>query len=423
MFSTDDPLVIITEQLDRLAAEDRASWSGPAQTERAVGLLQVHGMLEAEAARAAGDWQASGAWMVDGCRHANAALARRSGRSATTCRRVLSVGRLAHDHELTGKALASGDLPVDHAATLARAIGDREEIYGDYEQDLIGPAARLDHRSFRKLVETWKHIADDLLGRDREGEAHTRRGFSISELLDGISDLQGTAEAEGAAIIRAAVDAYTVLDDTDLPGGGRTARQRRYDALIDALSASINGAVPGRPKRSTDVIVSYELSSDSHPPTSNRPAVRSSASAPSPPPCSAASPPTPTSAASSPAATASPSTSAPKSTPSPQANAAPSATATTPASGPAVTSPGNGPKSTTASNTTKAAPPPSKTADTSAPTTTANATKAGPSTTHPRPGTAKSPAPSDSPTPTTPTHPRERTSWRSGPRRWARPRR
>ena len=62
-------MAIIAEQLDRLAAEDVASWSGPAQTQSTVGLLQLHGRLEAECARRAGVWQASGAWQADGARH------------------------------------------------------------------------------------------------------------------------------------------------------------------------------------------------------------------------------------------------------------------------------------------------------------------------------------------------------------------
>ena len=222
MFPSDDPMAIIAEQLDRLAAEDVASWSGPAQTQSTVGLLQLHGRLEAECARRAGIWQASGAWQADGARHPAASLARRTGRSPVTCRRVLKVGRLGLDHELTGKALASGDLPMDHAAQLANAIGDREELYPEYEADLVGPASRLDSHRYARLLETWKSIADDRLNRNREGESFERRTFHANDLLDGLGHLEGLTDAEGLAIIRKAIDAHTVLDPEDMPGPKRT---------------------------------------------------------------------------------------------------------------------------------------------------------------------------------------------------------
>lgn len=257
MFVADDPLAVIAEQLDRLEAEDPANWSGPAQTQSTVGLLQLHGRLEAECARRAGIWEASGAWQADGSRYPTASLARRTGRSPGTCRRVLKVGRLAHTHDPTGKALASGQLPVDHAAQLANAVADREELYGDYETDLVEPASRLDSWRYAKLLETWKKIADDLLDRNREKDAHDKRRFSIAELLDGVAALGGTADAEGAAIIRKAIEAYTVLDHTDSPGPRRTPGQITYDALIAALEAAIGGP-DGRVERHLDVIVSYE---------------------------------------------------------------------------------------------------------------------------------------------------------------------
>lgn len=253
-----DPLAVIAEALDQLADEDVADWSGPAQTESTVGLLQLHGRLEAECARRAGIWQASGAWQADGSRHPAASLARRTGRSPSTCRRVLKVGKLGLDHDMTGKALATGELPMDHAAQLAYAIGDREELYPEYEFDLVDPAIRLDSHRYAKLLNTWKALADDRLNRNRDGNRFDRRKFHLNALLDGLASLDGLTDAEGAAIIRAALDAHTVLDDDDMPGPKRTPGQITHDALIAALAASIDG-VGGRPRRSIDAIVSYEI--------------------------------------------------------------------------------------------------------------------------------------------------------------------
>ncbi len=257
----DDPLEVIAAQLARLEAQvdDWVDWSGPAQTARVVGLTQLHGRLEALTARAAGTWEASGAWTADGSRYPTNSLARRSGRGPGVTRRVLGVGRLTHTFPATAKALTAGDLPIDHAHALAQAVSSREELYPDYEADLLAAATRLNLRDYRRVLAVFAELADERLGRHNEARAHEQRGFAIDALLDGVSAIDGTAEPEGAAIIRAALDAYAHHDPADMPGPRRTPRQIRYDALIAALAASINGAVPGRPKRSIDAIVSLEL--------------------------------------------------------------------------------------------------------------------------------------------------------------------
>jgi len=259
--SSVDPLDTIAEALTALEAEADGwvDWSGPAQTERAVGLAQLHGRLEVLAARAAGTFEASGAWRADGSRQAGAALARRSGRGGATCARLLRVGALARDHEATGAALAAGDLPADHAAALAQAVRGREEAYPTYEAQLLDQARRLDLRRYRKVLELFRQFADEDLGRDNEARAHDQREFTLADLLDGVSALTGTAEAEGAAIIRAAIDRFTVLDPPDQPGPHRRAGQVRYDALIAALATALGAEVPGRAKRTIDAIVSLEL--------------------------------------------------------------------------------------------------------------------------------------------------------------------
>jgi hypothetical protein len=254
-----DPIAMLTSALDELEGEDVTG----VETD-VVALLQLHGRLEAECARRAGVWKASGAWTNDGSRHPAASLARRTGRSNDTCRRILRVGKLALDYELTGKALSNGSLPMDHAAQLAQAIGDREELYPEYEAELVGPAGRLDGHRYARLLNTWKAIADDRLNRNREGESFERRKFQVDDLFDGVAGLSGLTDAEGAAIIRKAIEAFTVLDDPDCPGPKRTSSQITHDALIAALSASIGGP-EGCPRRSIDVVVSYESLLDRDP--------------------------------------------------------------------------------------------------------------------------------------------------------------
>ncbi len=255
-----DPVDQIAEGLRRLQDEDRSGWSAPARTDRVVALAQLHGRLEAVTAQVTGEWAASGAWDANGSHNPTAALAWRSGRSRNTAGRLVRLGTFLHRFEATAKALDHGDISVDHAGALAYAVTDeRSEIYERDEAMLLDDARRFDHRNFMKLLRAWKYLADDALGTDDEAKNHERRGLSVAALLDGLAAGALTLEPEGLAILRNALDAYRTLDAPDMPGPRRTGTQVNYDALIAALAASINGAVPGRPERTTDIIAGYDV--------------------------------------------------------------------------------------------------------------------------------------------------------------------
>src|SRR5262245_21174105 len=236
MFVADDPIEVIRQQLERLRDEDRSAWAGPAQTDRAVQLTQLSAEVEAEAARAVSTWTASGAWMADGSRSPTDSLASRSGRARHVGHRLITLGKVLQAHDQTAKALTAGELPVDHASTLARALtSERTEVYADYEAEFLDQAKKLDHRDFHKLVATWCEVVDDLLGKSKEADAVEQRGLVVSQLLDVLSDLEGTLEPEGAALFRKVFEVYDTPDTENMPGGVRTKRQRRHDAVMAAL--------------------------------------------------------------------------------------------------------------------------------------------------------------------------------------------
>lgn len=93
------------------------------------------------------------------------------------------------------------------------------------------------------------------------------RDFHIAELLDGVSAIAGTADAEGAAVIRSAIERFRIPDPADLVGPRRSPGQIRYDALIAALDTALDAKIPGRAKRTIDAIASIEvLAGGDHPP-------------------------------------------------------------------------------------------------------------------------------------------------------------
>jgi len=258
---TGDPVAVIREQLAVLGAEDRAGWSGPAQTERAAQLTRLAGEVEVEAARAAGVWQASGAWCADGSRGPVASLAWHSGRARPVALRVLNLGALMIAHPATGRAVVAGRVGIDQATMLARALTkDRAEVYGDYEQAFIDQANRLDHGQYRKLLDAWCEAVDDHLDKTNEADQYERRDLTASPLLDGLAHLTGTLDPELAALVHKVFEVFDTPDPDDQPGGARTPGQRRHAALAAALRAALaSGDKTAQARWAIDVIVSYGL--------------------------------------------------------------------------------------------------------------------------------------------------------------------
>ena len=259
MVGVQDPVEVINEALDRLADEDRSNWSVAAKTQRTVELTKLGARIEAETVGCVGEWEAAGGWQVGGSRSPAAALAWLGGRSHGVAQKFVQTGRLVQRHAATAKSVANGDLKIDLAHQLGRAVTDkREPVYEQDEHVLLDAARRLDAKRFKLLIDRWVEKADDEVDPDKEFERFDRRELKIGQLLDGLSDVRGTFEAEGTALLRKVLDAYRKPDPAGMSGGRRSNAQTNYDALMAALAAAVDGK-DGRPQRTTDAVVSYEF--------------------------------------------------------------------------------------------------------------------------------------------------------------------
>ncbi len=254
-----DPIAVMNEALDRLVDEDRSGWSVAAKTQRTIELTKLGARLEAETVARVGEWEAAGGWQVGGSRSPAAALAWLGGRSHGVAQRSVQTGRLVQRHSATAKCVANGDLKIDLAHQLGRAVTDeRAPVYERDEHVLLDAARRLDARRFKVLIDRWVEKADDEVDPDKEFERFDRRELKVGQLLDGLSDVRGTFPAEGTALLRKVLDAYRKPDPAGMIGGRRSNAQTNYDALMAALAAAVDGK-EGRPLRTTDAVVSYEL--------------------------------------------------------------------------------------------------------------------------------------------------------------------
>jgi hypothetical protein len=117
--------------------------------------------------------------------------------------------RLAGDPQLQGtrEALADGTVSAGQARVIGgvvRQLPPEDRARG--ERFLIGQAGLFDPVRLAQLGRHLRHVADpDAADRAEQDTAH-RREFSIVDLGDGGHALRGMLDAEGAALLRAALD-------------------------------------------------------------------------------------------------------------------------------------------------------------------------------------------------------------------------
>jgi hypothetical protein len=248
------PAEAVASALAVAATDDRGGWSGAARSALLLELLALRDRLDAEILRAAGEWDRSGAWAEDGALNPASWLAHKATLTRTSGEELLRSSRLVRDHERTGKALATGDVSPAHVHVLARAARDRDDLYAEHEDGLLDGATTLSPELFRNVARRWRVIADDYRALRQPPGARDGQRLHLATTFHGKGILNGELSPEGAAILKAALDAHDTGPDPtngDLPA--RSLAERRADALI----ALASGALPLRPVN-LDVLVDLE---------------------------------------------------------------------------------------------------------------------------------------------------------------------
>jgi hypothetical protein len=140
-------------------------------------------------------------------------------REATGRVRLATSGDLA----ATRQALAAGDLSAGHARVIAGVVRVLpHQVRAEAEAFLIDQAGVFDPARLGALGKHLRHVADPD-GTDRaDQDQATRRELSIVDLGEGGHALHGLLDAEGAALLRAALDPLAApapaADGTPTPG-------------------------------------------------------------------------------------------------------------------------------------------------------------------------------------------------------------
>jgi hypothetical protein len=216
-------------------------------------LIRQHSRLESVVSTAAGAYDASGDWAVDGAKTATAWLARSCRLPKAAARRVVRRGRHLRHLPIVAEAFSAGEINAAHldAVVAVRRPGSEEALARD-EALLVKQAKRLRFEHFAKAVAYWDQMADPDGSEEAAEERRARRDVYLEASLNGmylgsmtldpisgsiVSGELGRIEEEffkaDWARARAERGADPTVDDL-----WRTPAQRRADALVEMAGRS-----------------------------------------------------------------------------------------------------------------------------------------------------------------------------------------
>jgi hypothetical protein len=231
MFATSDPVDLILEGYEKLAAEDRRGWSTAALGDRIMAVAAARERLDAELVRLVGQWDAGGGWGDDGYASPIGWLTSNTPTNGPSASRRVRNARHVQQFDATADALAEGAITSAKVELLAEVAKGREELYARDEHVLLDAAKRLGLRDLTTALHTWRHLADDELDTGDPGKGQERIGLHVSPTPLG-SVLAGFLDPEGATTLIHALDLLEPPDPKFGVEAPRSLSQRRGEGLV-----------------------------------------------------------------------------------------------------------------------------------------------------------------------------------------------
>ncbi|MFN8026800.1 MAG: DUF222 domain-containing protein [Acidimicrobiia bacterium] len=242
---TADPVDLIVEGAEKLAAEDRCGWSTAALGNRMSSIAAARELLDAEMLRVTGQWDAAGGWGADGYLSPRAWLTDNTPVNSPAASRQVRNARHVQQFDATADALADGLITTAKVELLAEVAKGREELYVRDEQVLLEIAQRLSLRDLTTALRTWRHLADDELGTDDPGKGFERIGLHVSPTPLG-SVLSGFLDPEGATALTNALDLLEPPDPQHGPDAPRSLAKGRGEGLVKLARFFLDARASGR---------------------------------------------------------------------------------------------------------------------------------------------------------------------------------
>jgi len=232
--------------IDELAAEDLGAVPATRIADDALEQFRESERLHAQALRRLAVVDRSGAWADDGSLSSKAWLRRHGRMTPGAAADRVRIARRLGEQPRTRDAFEAGDIGFEHVRQVSRVLAEtRDRVepakWDEAEAMLVDVAREHDPRSLRQVCEHFRHVVDAEGFRESEIERFDRRRFTMSPLMDGMEAIDGMADAEGAAVLRTAIEALC----RPVRGDTRTPAQQRFDALVELARRELDrGDVP-----------------------------------------------------------------------------------------------------------------------------------------------------------------------------------
>jgi hypothetical protein len=232
------PCVRLNAAVDELADESIERHGAETLGQDMIAIRHEIDRLEAQFIRRAQRFDRQRGALADGAASTVSWMRGRCGLTGAAAAERVRMARVLDDLPLTTDSFSAGRAPfsnVSMIARLAEAVGT--EATRGVEETLVTAAEKIDAGRMCRLAMYTRHCidADGVLAQDNRN--FDRRWFACDQMFDGSFLLRGQLDAEGGALVKAAVDASSLRRG---PEDNRTGSQRRADAVVDMASALLH---------------------------------------------------------------------------------------------------------------------------------------------------------------------------------------
>ena len=186
-------------------------------------VLALRDRLDALIAEAVGEFDAAQLWDIDSATSMTAWLRDQASMTSNAARHLVSMAGRLRKLPVCAAAFRDGTLSRGQVEVILAKLDDATiDAFAGVEAELIPHLAPLGLSGCSRAMARWADQAEEL-----KDSSDPDRSLHLSATLDGRHVLEGHLDAEGGAIVAAAL-ALATVEDPD-----RTPAQRRGDALVD----------------------------------------------------------------------------------------------------------------------------------------------------------------------------------------------
>ena len=197
-----------------------------------VELERASRVLDAERSRRLIEVERRGAWSIDGHLSVVSWLAAKLRVGFGRATQQVKRSRALHHMPRTAEASGEGDLSSEAVDLLVAAREAAPQAFTEAEPMLVQAAVALQARELRTAIGYWRQVADAAGADERERRQHDGRHLRVSPLLNGMVRVDGDLDPESGQTVITALRCVQDAWAKDGEPAGRTAPQRRADALV-----------------------------------------------------------------------------------------------------------------------------------------------------------------------------------------------